>query len=94
MTLLYIGETGRKLDIRLNEHKNWSNQCKSLSGLSEHIKSTKHNVDWKNVEIICKEQNRPKRKFKEAIAIKKSSGQLMNKKEEMRSLSFIWDSVL
>ena len=92
--LMYIGETGRKLNIRLNEHKNWKDQCKSLSGLSEHIKSTKHNVDWKNVEIICKEQNRPKRKFKEAIAIKKSSGQLMNKKEEMRSLSFIWDSVL
>lgn len=44
---IYIGETRRKLKIRLDEHKqdaNKDNRSK-ISGLSSHIKNTGHMID-------------------------------------------------
>ena len=45
----YIGETGRKLNIRLNEHKrDAKNKTGNMSGLSQHITKYKHTADWEN----------------------------------------------
>ena len=93
---MYIGETGRKLDIRLKEHKKGGENIDDTksSGLSSHKKNTGHNIDWKNTKVLFKEQNHIKRKFKEGLEIKKCKGRTMNKKEETKIISDILENVL
>ena len=103
-TQIYIGETGRELKIRLNEHKRAAEKTEdndkeetneNLSGLSQHLKNKQHQADWNNAKIIKKESNHNKRKLKEAIAIKNiPKNELMNKKEEIKVLSSIWENVI
>ena len=91
----YIGETGRKLHVRINEHKRDArNKTGNMSGLSQHIVQYNHTVDWDNVEILYRENNFRRRKFKEAIAINKNINGVMNKKEEVKVLSNIWENLI
>ena len=92
----YIGETGRQLKIRLKEHERGSQsvELNRMSGLSQHVYQMKHNVKFNEVEILYREPNFSKRKFKEGIAIKNSDLELLNKKEEIRSLSQIWENII
>ena len=85
----YIGETGRQLKIRLKEHErgSQSEDLSKMSGLSQHVIQTKHNIKFDEVKILYRESNFSKRKFKEGLAIKKSELELLNKKEEIRSLT-------
>ena len=93
----YIGETGRKLRTRLREHEKDASSDKKeecISGLSKHAMESKHNIIYDSAEILHKERNFQKRKLKEAIAIKKQSMSLLNKKEEIKTLSNIWENIL
>ena len=93
----YIGETGRELSVRINEHKKGGTKTidSNVSGLSQHIRNTKHEINWNDANVIDKENNMVKRKLKEAIKIRNSpQASLMNKKEECKILSNIWDSIL
>ena len=65
-----------------------------ISGLSNHIKITGLSIDWENTKVLCKEQIHIKRKFKEGLEIKKCKGRTMNKKEESKIISDIWENVL
>ena len=48
---LYTGESGRKLEKRLAEHK--SKAASSKSAIREHIERSKgHNIDWDNVKVL------------------------------------------
>ena len=97
---LYIGETGRMLKLRLKEHKYGAKKKEdqeNVSGLSQHMQTTKHEIDFDNAEILYKEGNYAIRKMKEGIAIKRhqyEKHQLMNKKEEIKSLSEVWEGLL
>ena len=62
----YIGETGRTLGKRLDEHKKLTS-----SAICEHLSDTGHTIDWENTKILYKEDHPIKRKIKESIAIKK-----------------------
>ena len=42
-----------------------------LSGLSEHLKKKKHQLDWSSIKILAKENNYWKRRSKEAYFITK-----------------------
>ena len=53
-----------------------------------------HKTNFDEVEILNKESNFIKRKFKEAIAIKKNNAPLLNKKEEMKALSNVWENII
>ena len=63
----YIGETGRQLKIRMKEHetdskvdfrkKSGKKKKDKLSGLSEHLKKKKHQLDWSSIKILAKENN-------------------------------------
>ena len=55
---------------------------------------TKHEMNFNDTQILYKENNYIKRKFKEAIAIKNNKATIMNKKEEIKALSFIWENVI
>ena len=40
-----------------------------LTGLSQHLRESWHTPNWKEVEILPKENNNVKQKFKESVAI-------------------------
>ena len=67
----YIGESGRQLMTRINEHKKSVSSGTYSSALSEHSKKTGHAIDWNSVKIIDREGADFKRKIKESISIRR-----------------------
>ena len=65
-----------------------------MSGLSQHITNYQHTADWENVKILHKETNFIKRKFKEALAINENLNNVLNKKEEVKAISNIWENLI
>ena len=81
----YVGETGRKLGVRLHEHKTevesktkWtftrSHRRASLteyskSALTDHVNQANHTLDWKKTTVIDREQDRPTRWIKEVVPV-------------------------
>ena len=53
-----------------------------------------HKANFDDVEILNKESNFIKRKFKEAIAIKKNNVPLLNNKEEIKAISNVWENII
>jgi hypothetical protein len=59
---VYIGETGRRLETRLYEHKkNIEGSQDKYTGLTIHRINTNHNFDYNNVKILATETNNKKR---------------------------------
>ena len=59
------------------------------------MKTTVHSPVCNNVRIIYRENNWKKRKFKEAARIKSyNKEQLMNKRDERKAISNLWNIVL
>ena len=55
---------------------------------------SRHTPNWKEVEILAKENNIVKRKFKESVAIsQEKKDNLLNKKEERKVISDIWSAM-
>ena len=72
-----------------------SRKNKTITGISQHVKMTGHSPAWDDVRIICRENNWKKRKFKEAARITSyNKKQLMNKKDERKTISNLWNMVL
>ena len=61
----YIGETGRTLGKRVEEHRKLTS-----SAVHEHMSTTGHRIDWNKVKVIDSEPVEHRRKTKEAIHIK------------------------
>ena len=55
-----------------------------LTGLSQHLRESWHTPNWKEVEILPKENNNVKQK----LQFRKNN--LLNKKEERKFISDIW----
>ena len=102
----YIGETGRQLKIRMKEHETgskvdfWKKSGKKkkdkLSGLLEHLKKKKHQLDWSSIKILAKENNYWKRRSKEVYLITKHKNKapLLNKKNKSQTILSIWKMIL
>ena len=72
-----------------------SRKNEKITGISQHVKTTGHSPAWDNVRIIYRENNWKKRKFKEAARITSyNKKQLMNKKDERKTISNLWNMVL
>ena len=71
----YIGETGRALGKRVEEHKKDIGQSKEnqenkeKSALGEHMNKHGHSFGWDSITILKREDHQLKRKIKEGIAI-------------------------
>ncbi len=63
---VYIGETGRTLEIRTKEHK----QLRNFSAVSNHAQKTGHSIDFDNTEILLIEPDTRKRKIIESLFLK------------------------
>ena len=82
----------------MKEHKGdgqKSRKDKKLTGLSQHMKTTGRSPARDDVRIIYRENNWKKRKLKEAARIiSHNKEQLMNKKDERKTISNLWNVVL
>ncbi|WAR09544.1 hypothetical protein MAR_034620 [Mya arenaria] len=83
---VYVGESGRKFGIRLNEHKKdcETNSNKAFtratrkqsestiekSAITDHQNINNHEIDWEGARVIERESDWGVRKTKEAICIK------------------------
>ena len=80
----YIGETGRSLGERVEEHEKSVDKKDSISVLSQHQEKTGHVVQTKpfldHMKIIEKEPREPHRKVLEAINIR-LKGASLNRNE-------------
>ena len=76
---------------RIKEQKNdgeKSRKDKKITSLPQHIKTVGHSSVWDDVRIIYRENNWKKRKSEEAARITShNKEQLMNKKDERKSIS-------
>ena len=94
----YAGETGRTIEKRIKEHQTNVNNEKSvekITGLSQHLRESRHTPNWKEVEILAKENNIVRQKFKESVAIlQEKKDNLLNKIEERKVISDIWSAII
>ena len=87
---LYIGQTGRRLDQRLCEHKRAVKTADfNSSALAEHAWSAGHAVDWENVSIVNRCPHL--RIVSEAIVIRTTSNTL---NRDSGSLPVVYDNLL
>jgi len=93
----YIGETGRKFGVRLQEHRTEveskterkftrSLRASSLTehnkpALTDHATQENHVINWSQATVIDREPERFTRWFKEAIHTRKEGQQAMNRDE-------------
>jgi len=67
----YIGETGRTLKTRLQEHKRDVRfGHTTINAVAYHAHSQLHQIDWDNAEVVDQEQQFYRRRVKEAIHIR------------------------
>ena len=94
----YVGETGRTMEERIKEHQadvNNKRSVEKITGLSQHLRESRHTTNWKEIEILARENNIVKRKFKESVAIsKEKKDNLLNKKEDRKVISDIWSVII
>jgi len=106
----YVGETGRKFGVRLQEHRTeveakttrTFTRSQRVSSLSEHNKSAltdhaaqeNHMINWSKAMVIDREPVRFSRWIKEAVHICKEGQHAMNRDEGSYQLSHAYDRFL
>jgi hypothetical protein len=75
----YIGETGRKLETRINEHKaSLRRGDPEISKLTEHSVTLEHRFKFEETKVIGKEPNWRRRKVHEAGEILKGGEKVIS----------------
>lgn len=89
--MIYIGQTSQTLHSRIISHKSdCRNDNKQLSSaLTQHVHSTKHDIDYDSANILDSEHNYNKRLFLEMCNIQ-TSPNTMNKRTDTSNLSNIY----
>ena len=106
----YIGETGRKLKIRMKEHQDEATEAskkhytraqrkasestQNKSAITDHVASTNHTINWDESKIVAREPHRTRRWIKESIHIVKESGHTMNRDMGNYQLPRIYHSLI
>ena len=80
----YVGQTGRLLNTKVEEHKNnLGRKCNYHNVLSDHRKEyAAHDFDWINIEILLSDNNKGKREFMEMLYVKKEGAYSINLKTD------------
>ena len=81
----YIGESGRRLGVRVKEHQKDVNSARSKftraqrtsslsvwnkSALTDHVSQENHVIDWTNTKVVGRESGKARRLIREAIRIR------------------------
>ena len=72
-TDIYIGETGKSLEVRLKQHQSAYNRADENNAMFIHAWNENHRIDWKNAKVIIKCDNAERRKILEAMEIKQNN---------------------
>jgi predicted GIY-YIG superfamily endonuclease len=68
--LVYIGETGRNLSVRLKEHKtNCEKAEEDKSAVAKHTWTYDHRIKWDEATILAMDSHKFSRKMRESIEI-------------------------
>ena len=67
---VYIGQTGRKLETRVAEHRNDAKKGETKSGLSQHTVQEGHIFDYNKTRILARIENQESRTTAEMFHIK------------------------
>ena len=71
---VYVGETGRLLGVRIQEHKSAVKHAKmEESAVAEHVWVDKHQMDFQSVTVLAHEPNLQRRLALESWYIRRSS---------------------
>lgn len=106
----YIGETGRKLKVRMKEHQDEADEASNKhftraqrkasestlnkSAITDHVASTNHTIDWEESKILAREPHRTRRWIRESIHIVKEDGHTMNRDMGNYQLPRIYHSLI
>ena len=87
---MYVGQTGKGLQVRLNQHRKCVRDGSMSSALFVHMNDTNHGIDWENSQEIVKCQDVTKRNIIESCIIKNGREDLINLSDGLFKLdSFI-----
>ena len=75
---VYIGETSRMKETRMNEHKAKARLLSADSKIVEHILEHNHSFDFSNASTLARESDWRKRVIKESIMSQKTLGRAIN----------------
>ena len=53
---VYVGKSGRSLDVRLNEHKQAVTQGNISNALFLHMSENSHQINWQGAELLIREK--------------------------------------
>lgn len=67
---IYVGQTGRRLETRLNEHRSNIRKKEAKTGLTQHHLDEGHNFNFDNTGILERIDNQETRTVAEAFHIK------------------------
>ena len=76
--LVYIGQTGKLLSKRIEQHKYNVRTAREYSALFKHQQIHNHNIEWEKSEIIYKCNRQTERLIVEACLIKKTDTMNLN----------------
>ena len=68
---IYVGESGRDLEKRVEEHKNDIKNAKEKSGIFVHVRDFDHPIDFKNARVIYPSSSVRRRHIVESALIEK-----------------------
>ena len=105
-----MGETGRALGVRLNEHKKEAEDVskkkftraarkdsfdeRHKSAISDHVARDNHVINWEDAKVVDRESVKQARWIREAIYIRRRGDKVINCDEGIYSLSHVYDQAL
>lgn len=97
-TLTYIGQTSKKLNTRLDQHKNDCTNRKRLqpnkTALAHHHHSNRHNFNFDNTKILDTETHKRKRELLEACHIIKNKEKTVNKSSDTNVINNTYHTLI
>ena len=81
----YVGQTGRRVSVRIKEHHKKYFEDDSNSSLHLHRMQKNHTINFNNIKLLDCETNKEKRLFSEALHIH-TQNIFLNKQFEINSL--------
>ena len=88
----YIGESGRRLSTRANEHLRDIRTLNYRSAIAEHVHEQQHQPCFPP-KIVCTESNTRTRKIKEALYIRTNKNRTFNRDSGVE-LSDVWKPLI
>jgi PHD/YefM family antitoxin component YafN of YafNO toxin-antitoxin module len=86
----YIGQTGRKLSTRIDEHKKYIEKKTPKSGLAAHALTDSHVFNFDTPTILATERVKKKRETKESLLIYKNRDKSVNIKRDTDNIKRVY----